>query len=153
MEAASSVGRDSVGQMSAVCELAAEVQELRMAVRKLAGSIMWDRGAAILGKRIPEGIVEQTVDMPAPQIELHHAHSGREPFGKDGRKYFDGEDSKDLIKYPPLTPVQQVHERTVSQPGDQACRDSAARGDATAGPSGSNCAEYGGSPRPCRSSA
>ena len=60
--------------MSAVCELAAEVQELRLAVRKLAGSIMWDRGAAILGKRNPERIVEQTVDMPAPQIE--------EPFGK-----------------------------------------------------------------------
>ena len=63
VEAPSSVGRDSVGQMSAVWELAAEVQELRLAVRKRAGSIMWDRGAAILGKRFPERIVEQTVDM------------------------------------------------------------------------------------------
>ena len=131
--------------MSAVCGLAAEVQELRLVVRRLAGSIMWDRGAVILGKRIPERVVEQTVDMPVPQIAgeivapvpqfweetgevrqlspLQHAHFGREPFGKDGRKYFDGEDSKDLIKYPPLTLVPQVHERTVDQPGGQACRD------------------------------
>ena len=53
-----------------------------------------------LGKRIPERIVEQTVDMPAPQID--------EPCGEDGRKYFDGEDSKDFIKYPSLTAVPQV---------------------------------------------
>ena len=117
---------------------------------------MWDRGAVILGKRIPELIVEQTVDMSALQIALQHAHFGSEPFGKDGRKYFDGEDSKDLIKYPPLTAVPQVHEQTVYQPGDQACRvseDSArrqgcrgARGDASTGPSVSDCAEDGGSP-------
>ena len=107
-------------------------------------STMWDRGAVILGKRIHERIVEQTVDMPAPQIALQHAHFGREPFGKEGRKYFDGEDSKDLIKYPPLTPVPQVHERTVHQTGEQACRDPAdsthrrsgrcPSGDATTGP-------------------
>ena len=118
--AAPSVGRDSVGKISAVCENAAEVQELRLVVRRLAASIMWDHGAVILGKRTPERIVEQTVDMPAPQIALQHAHFGREPFGRDGRKYFDGEDSKDLIKYPPLTPVPHAHERTVDQPGDQA---------------------------------
>ena len=131
VKAASSVGRDSVGQMSAVVELAAEVQELRLAVCKLAGSIMWDRGAATLGKRNPERILEQTVDMPAPQID--------EPFGKDGRKYLDEEDFKDLIKN-----------------RDQACQDPAdsphrrggrcSSGEATTGPLRSYCAEYGGSP-------
>ena len=39
-----------------------------------------------LGKRIPEHIVEQTVDMPASLIAGEHAHFGREPFDKDGRK-------------------------------------------------------------------
>ena len=129
--------------MSAVFELAAEVQELRLVLRRLAGSIIWDRGAAILGKHTPERIVEQIVDTPAPQIAGEHAHFGREPFDKDGRKYFDGEDYKDLIKYQPLTPVPQVHEQTVYQQGDQVCRDSAARGNATTGPSDSNGAECG----------
>ena len=54
-----------------------------MVVRRLAGSIMWDQGAVMHGKRIPERTVEQTVDMPPPQIALQHAHFGREPFGKD----------------------------------------------------------------------
>ena len=89
-DAASSVERDSFGKVSAVCELPAEVQELRLVVRRLAGSIMWDRGAVILGKRIPELIVGQTVDMSALQIALQHAHFGSEPFGEDGRKYLMG---------------------------------------------------------------
>ena len=42
-----SVVRDSVGKMSAVFD----AEELRLVVRRLAGSIMWDRGAVILGKR------------------------------------------------------------------------------------------------------
>ena len=50
---------------------------------------------------------------------LQHAHFGRVPFEKDGRKYFDCEESKDLIQYQPLTP------QTIDQPGDQARRDPA----------------------------
>ena len=36
--------------------------------------------------------------MPSPQIAGEHAHFRREPFDKDGREYFDGEDNKDSIK-------------------------------------------------------
>ena len=49
--AASSVGRDSGGKMGRnVFELAAEVQELRRAVQKLAGAIMWDGGAVHISR-------------------------------------------------------------------------------------------------------
>ena len=44
-----------------VFELAAEVQELRRATKRLAGALMWH-----LGERIPERITEQTVHLPAP---------------------------------------------------------------------------------------
>ena len=53
-------------------------------------------------------------------IPRQHAHFGGEPFEKDGRKYFDCEDSKDSIKNQPLT-----HEQTIDQPGDQVRRDPA----------------------------
>ena len=67
---ASSVGRDSGGKMDQnVFELAADVQDLRRVVQKLAGAIMWDRGAV----HIPERIEEQTVDIAAaPRHDGRH---------------------------------------------------------------------------------
>ena len=97
---------------------------------------------------MPNRLGEQIGAVPVPQIKeevserTQHAHFGREAFEKG---YFDCEDPKDLVMHPPLTPIDQ--------PGDQACRDPAdsihrrdwrhACGDATTGPSDSDCAEDG----------
>jgi len=43
---------------------------------------------------------------PKYQETAAYCHFGREPFTKDGRKYFEWENSKDLSKYQPLTPEQ-----------------------------------------------
>jgi len=43
---------------------------------------------------------------PKYQETAAYCHFGREPFTKDGRKYFEWENSKDLSKYQPLTPDQ-----------------------------------------------
>ena len=108
--------------------------------------------------QVKEDISERTmiVDMPLLQTLQERiaerapiaAHFGREPFEKDGRKYFDCENSKNSIKNPPLTPIDQ--------PGDQARRDPAdpihrqgwqyACGDATTGLSDSDGAEDRESP-------
>jgi len=43
---------------------------------------------------------------PKYQETAAYCHFGREPYTKDGRKYFEWENSKDLSKYQPLTPDQ-----------------------------------------------
>jgi len=43
---------------------------------------------------------------PKYQETAAYCHFGREPYTKDGRKYFEWENAKDLSKYQPLTPDQ-----------------------------------------------
>ena len=67
VEAASSVGRDSNGKTEQnVFELAAEVQELRRVVQRLAG-FMWDLGAVHV-PHAAKGIKELIVDVPMQHI-------------------------------------------------------------------------------------
>ena len=108
-----------------------------------------DGAKAVPQELVPNAFGEQIGPVPVPQIKedvserTQHAHFGREPFEKDGRQYFDCEDSKDLVMSPPLTPIDP--------PGDQARRDPSepvqrqgcryACGDATTGPTDSRCVE------------
>merc|ERR1712065_43487 len=43
---------------------------------------------------------------PKYQETAAYCHFGREPYTKDGRKYFEWENAEDLSKYQPLTPEQ-----------------------------------------------
>jgi len=51
---------------------------------------------------------------PKYQETAAYCHFGREPYTKDGRKYFEWENSKDLSKYQPMTPDQVQTELTGS---------------------------------------
>merc|ERR1719416_239445 len=58
------------------------------------------------------GAIAQSLALREPKYQetAAYCHFGREPYTKDGRKYFEWENAKDLKKYASMTPAQVIAE-------------------------------------------
>ena len=94
------------------------VTRLEQVVEKMVGTFLphvFGGPSGVPQELVPNYFGEQIGPVPVHQIKEEvsernqHARFGREPFEKDGRQYFEREDPKDLVTYPPST---------IDQPGD-----------------------------------
>merc|ERR1712232_249859 len=62
------------------------------------------------------GAIAQTLSLREPKYQetAAYCHFGREPYSKDGVKFFEWENAKDLSKYKSMTPAQVTAELTSS---------------------------------------